>query len=447
MSSVAVLGGGLAGMAAAWRLSRLGHDVTLVERRPYLGGRAFSFTDRESGVQVDNGQHVFLGCCTEYVQFLDEMGTLHLTHRQRRLRIEVFDPRGKRGLLSALPLPAPLHLGWSLLRYPHISWTDKLRAVKALLRIQREGFHNRRDLESRSFRDWLEEAGQSSRAIQNLWDLLVLPALNDASGDVSASAGFMLFKTALLKDRHAASVGYARAGLSEVMGNAVERRLREQGVTLVLGRMAEHLHIDHGAVAGVALTGGELVRADFYVSALMPTVLLGLLPEEWRRHPAFAPAEALTWSPIVNLHVWYDRPVADFDFAAFVESPVQWVFNKTRILGLPGPGQYLTVSLSGAWEHWPVPKKELADSFLPELARVLPGARDATAERFVVVKERQATFRPAPGSAPARLPMETPLGNLLLAGDWTDTGWPATMEGAVRSGNSAAYKVHDLTTR
>ena len=274
----------------------------------------------------------------------------------------------------------------------------------------------------------------------------MLPALNDASEDVSASAGFMLFKTALLKDRHGADVGYASAGLSEVMGNAVERRLREQGATLVLGRTVERLHIDHGSVASVALTGGELVRADFYVSALMPTVLLGLLPEEWRRHPAFAPATAFTWSPIVNLHVWYDRPVADFDFAAFVGSPVQWVFNKTRILGLPGPGQYLTVSLSGAWEHWPVSKQELADSFLPELARVLPGARDATAERFVVVKERQATFRPAPGSAPARLPLETPLGNLLLAGDWTDTGWPATMEGAVRSGNSAADKVHERTT-
>ena len=446
MSSVVVLGGGLAGMAAAWRLSRLGHDVTLVERRPYLGGRAFSFTDRESGVQVDNGQHVFLGCCTEYAQFLDEIGTLHLTHRQRRLRIEVFDPRGKRGLLSALPLPAPLHLGWSLLRYPHISWTDKLTAMRALLRIRQERHHDRHDLESRSFRDWLEEAGQSSRAIRNLWDLLVLPALNDSSEVVSASAGFMLFKTAMLKDRHGANVGYASAGLSDVMGSAVERRLREQGVTLVLGRTVERLHVGHGSVTGVALTGDEVVRADFYVNALMPTVLLELLPEEWRQHPAFAPAEALTWSPIVNLHVWYDRPVAGFDFAAFVESPVQWVFNKTRILGLPGPGQYLTVSLSGAWEHWPVSKKDLADSFLPELAQVLPGARDAIVERFVVVKEQRATFRPAPGSATARLPIETPLGNLLLAGDWTDTGWPATMEGAVRSGNSVADRIHQRAT-
>lgn len=445
MSSVVVMGGGLAGMAASWRLSRLGHDVTLVERRPYLGGRAFSFTDRESGVQVDNGQHVFLGCCTEYAQFLDEIGTLHFTHRQRRLRIEVFDPHGKRGLLSALPLPAPLHLGWSLLHYPHIGWTDKLSAMRALLRIKRESCHDQRDLESRSFRDWLEEAGQSSRAIQNLWDLLVLPALNDASEVVSASAGFMLFKTAVL-NRHGADVGYASAGLSDVMGNAVERKLREQGGTLVLGRTAEHLHVDQGSVTGVALTGGEVLSADFYVSALMPNVLLGLLPEEWIQHPAFAPATALTWSPIVNLHVWYDRPVANFDFAAFVESPVQWVFNKTRILGLPGPGQYLTVSLSGAWEYWPMSKKELADSFLPELARVLPDARDAIAERFVVVKERQATFRPAPGSATARLPIETPLSNLLLAGDWTDTGWPATMEGAVRSGNSVADKVHQCTT-
>ena len=163
-------------MAAAWRLSRLGHDVTLVERRPYLGGRAFSFTNRESGVQVDNGQHVFLGCCTEYAQFLDEIGTLHLTHRQRRLRIEVFDPHGKRGLLSALPLPAPLHLGWSLLRYPHIGWTDKLTRDAGASAHPAGAPPRPPRVWSRvpSATGWRKQ-GQSGRAIRNLWDLLVLP--------------------------------------------------------------------------------------------------------------------------------------------------------------------------------------------------------------------------------------------------------------------------------
>jgi uncharacterized protein with NAD-binding domain and iron-sulfur cluster len=169
--------------------------------------------------------------------------------------------------------------------------------------------------------------------------------------------------------------------------------------------------------------------------------VLDLLPEELRTSAAFAPAATHTWAPIVNLHVWYDRPVADFDFTAFVESPVQWVFNRTRVAGLAGPGEYLTVSLSGAWEYWPMTKDELRALFVPELARLLPAARDADVDRFIVVKEQRATFRTPPDGPENRLGAATPVAGLVLAGDWTDTGWPATMEGAVRSGNAAANAV------
>ena len=443
LSSVAVLGGGLAGMAAAWRLTAWGHPVTLVERRPYLGGRAYSFEERSTGQQVDNGQHVFLGCCTAYTSFLGAIGTLHLTQRQRSLRIEVHGPDGRRGVLSALPLPPPLHLLVSFLRYPHIGWRDKARAIPALGRMALERRRDRSDLEGLSFHDWLRSHGQSQRAINNFWDLLIVPALNDSSRYVSASMGFMVFQEALLRNRHGADVGYARAGLSEIMGSAVEERLKALGATLLLDRTVEQLLTDDtpGAgprLTGVRLSGGEVLHADWYVSALPPSALLAALPEELRLAPELAPAASHTWSPIVNLHVWYDRPVADFHFAAFVESPVQWVFNRSWITGGDGPGQYLTVSLSGAWEFWPMSKQALEDLFVRELARVLPKARAATVERFVVVKEQQATFQSPPGSVANRLPAKTPLANLFLAGDWTDTGWPATMEGAVRSGTAAA---------
>ena len=448
LGSVIVLGGGLAGMAAAWRLTTQGHRVTLVERRPYLGGRAYSFQDKETGqgketgLQLDNGQHVFLGCCTAYMSFLAEIGTLGLTSRQQSLRIDVRSPAGRRGVLAAWPMPAPLHLLPSLLRYPHISWGDKLRAVPALARITlaRQGHQPR--LENISFHDWLRAHGQCQRSIDNFWDLIVVPALNDSSRNVSAGMAFMVFQEALLRHRHGADVGYAREGLSDIMGSAVERQLRERGATLLLGRAAERLVVDDASrVTGVQLTGGDVLHAGWYVSALPPFALLELLPEPLRGSPHFAPAANHTWSPIVNLHLWYDRPVADFEFAAFVESPVQWVFNKSLIQGLDGPGQYLTVSLSGAWEFWLMTKQELQDVFVPELARVLPLARNATLTRFVVVKEQRATFQPSPGASAYRLPAETPLPNLLLAGDWTDTGWPSTMEGAVRSGLTAAKLV------
>jgi squalene-associated FAD-dependent desaturase len=445
LASVAVLGGGLAGMTTALRLAEAGHAVTLIERRPYLGGRAYSFVDNETGAQVDNGQHVFLSCCTAYAQLLNDVGTLERTFLQQRLRVEVRAPNGERGVLSGLPLPAPLHLLPSFFRYPHIGWRDKLRAAPALLRIHRERNRDRLELSAISFADWLCQHGQSRHAIANFWDLIVLPSLNDSSKNVSASMGFMLFQVAFLRNAHGANVGYAKSGLSNVMGEPIAARLRELGATLMLGRSVDHLTISKGDRTALAteivLADGQTVEADYYVSSLPPDAMLGLLPQRWRNNPALAPAATHTWAPIVNLHIWYDRPVADFDFVAFVDSPVQWVFNRTRIAGLTGPGDYLTVSLSGAWHHWPQTKDQLRELFLPELERLLPLAKGAQVERFVVVKEQRATFQSLPGASENRLAARTPIANLVLAGDWTDTGWPATMESAVRSGNTAAATI------
>ena len=428
-------------MAVAWRLASAGYRVTLVERRPYLGGRAYSYADRETGVQVDNGQHVFMGCCAAYIDFLRDVGTLDRTARQDRLRVEVRSPSGKMGVLAAAPLPPPLHLLPSFLAYPHLGLRDKLRAAPALLRIRMERNPDRDELRDMSFRDWLRRNGQSDRAIANFWDLIVIPTLNDPSHEVSASMAFMVFQVALLRDAHGADIGFPRSGLSDVMGDTVERRLRALGVDLILGRTVERLVQDGVALAGVALAGGDMLTADWYVAALPPQAFVDVLPDDLREASPLSAAASHTFAPIVNLHVWYDRAVADFEWTAFVDSPLQFVFNKTRIAGLPGPGDYLVVSLSGAWEWWPLSKEELRARFAPELARALPLARDAAIERFAIVKEQRATFRSPPGGPANRLPAITPLRNLVLAGDWTDTGWPATMESAVRSGNAAADAV------
>ena len=428
-------------MAAAWRLASVGYRVTLVERRPYLGGRAYSYVDRETGVQVDNGQHVFMGCCTAYINFLRDVGTLDRTAKQARMRVEVRSPSGKAGVLAAAPLRAPFHLLPSFMRYPHLGWRDKLRAATALLRIEVERNCDREELRAMSFEEWLRRNGQSDRAIANFWDLIVIPTLNDASREVSASMAFTVFQIALLRDAHGADIGFARSGLSDVMGDPVERRLRAWGVDMMLGRTVERFVLQDGTIAGIALAGGEVLAADWYVAALPPQALVNTLPDNLRDGSALSVAATHTFAPIVNLHIWYDRAVADFEWAAFVDSPLQFVFNKTRIAGLTGPGDYLAVSLSGAWDWWTLSKDELRKRFIPELARALPLARYATVERFTVVKEQHATFRSPPGGPANRLPTRTPLHNLVLAGDWTDTGWPATMESAVRSGNAAADAV------
>ena len=254
----------------------------------------------------------------------------------------------------------------------------------------------------------------------------------------------MLFQEALLRDRNGGNIGFARAGLSAIMGDAVRERLTDAGAGVLLDRTADAIVVEDGRVTGVRFTDGGTLPVDACVSALPPDVLLRLLPEEVRGHAAFAPAATHTWSPIVNLHVWYDRQIADFEFLAFVDSPIQWVFNRTAIAGLEGPGQYITVSLSGAWEFWPMSKEALRETFIPELARLFPAAKDAEITRFVIVKEQRATFRSLPDAPNNRLPSATPLPNLFLAGDWTDTGWPATMESAVRSGNIAAEAVANV---
>ena len=447
LTSVAVLGGGLAGMATAWRLVNAGYRVTLVERRPYLGGRAYSFVDRETGQEIDNGQHVFLGCCDAYRRFLGEIGSLELTSRQKRLRVEVRAPNGRRGILSGLPLPAPFHLLPSLLRYPHVNVAERLRAIPALLLIWVERNRNRAALRRQSFHHWLRSHWQSERAITAFWNLIIIPALNDAAQDVSASAGFMLFQEALLRNRDGGNIGFARAGLSAIMGDAVQERLTNAGANVLLDRTADAIEVEDERVTGVRFTDGETLPVDACVSALPPEGLLRLLPEELREHVAFAPAATHTWSPIVNLHVWYDRQIAGFDFLAFVDSPIQWVFNRTEIAGLEGPGQYITVSLSGAWEFWPMTKDALREMFIPELVRLFPEAKDAEITRFVIVKEQRATFRSLPDAPDNRLPSATPLPNLFLAGDWTATGWPATMESAVRSGNLAAEALGSMNAR
>ncbi len=433
-------------MSAACRLLDAGYDVTLVERRPYLGGRAFSFTDPETGVQVDNGQHVFLGCCSYYIDFLKRLGTLSKTRLQKRMHVKVVDASGRPSALSSVPiLPPPFHLLPGFLRYAHLGWGDKLRVMYALS-IMRFADRRNAKLKGKSFYDWLAAHGQRQRAIDWFWDLVTRPTANDDSRHVSAQMGLMIFQEGLLKTRHGADIGLATVGLSEVMGDAAARYIQSRGGRLLLGRNIACLRMEDTRIAGVELAGGEVLRADWYVSAMPFFALKSILPDSLANEPFVAGLGKLESAPIVDLHVWYDRPVLDDEFVAVLGSPLQWAFNRTRIQGEDeSQGQYVCISLSGAWEHIGQSKEALHGLCLREMARVFPKARDAKVTRFLVVKEERATFRPLPGSEAYRPSTATSVPNLFLAGEWTDTGWPSTMEGAVRSGDAAARAIEAKT--
>ena len=433
--TIAVLGGGLAGLSAARRLLELGFGVTLIEKRPFLGGRAFSFRDPESGVEIDNGQHVFLGCNTHYLDYLREIGAVDKAYIQDRLRADVVRD-GVRGALFSTPWLGRLHLFPSLVRYPHLTLMEKLRVAYGLLAMKlTDGVKNGARLDSETGYEWLRRRHQSDRAIENLWSLIILPALNDDVRHVSAGAMLMVFREALLEKPSDAMMGFARVGLTALAGEPSQAYIEARGGELRLGKGVKAIRVRDGRVEGVEMQDGSTIEADAYVSALPFDVMLEALPDAVAGDEFFGSARALETAPIVGLHLWYDRPIMAQRFIAFLDSPVQWVFNKSLIQGDSADrGQYVCISLSGAWEHIDKPKEELRKAFTEEMARLFPAAREATITRFLVVKERRATFRSVPGASKHRRPQTTPIPNLVLAGDWTRTGWPSTMESAVLSG-------------
>jgi squalene-associated FAD-dependent desaturase len=424
---VVVCGGGLAGIAAACESVLRGAQVTLVERRPFLGGKAYSFRDNDSGAEVDNGQHVYLGCCTAYIALLRLLGTFELTTLQPALDLAVRDREGRCGHLRASALPAPLHISPSFAAYPHLSAIEKAGATRVLLALMLLTPADLERMDGESFADWLQARDQGEAAISRFWDLIVLPTCNDRSHRVSAGLAAFVFREGLLRTRTGSAIGWSRVGLSRLIEPAARRFLEARGATVITGRAVTRI-----GERVVELTGGERLPADRVIVALPPGRVRETCPEAW---PG---AKDLGASPIVNVHVWYDRPVMEEPFVAVVDSPAQWVFNRTAMGQAAAAGHHLAVSMSGARDEVALGKDELAGRTRTELAHLFPAARRAGVERVAVVKEPEATFAQGPGQRARRPGAVTPVPGVFLAGAWTGTGWPATMEGAVRSGITAA---------
>ncbi|GAA2231142.1 hydroxysqualene dehydroxylase HpnE [Streptomyces amakusaensis] len=436
-----VVGGGLAGVTAALQLADAGLAVTLLESRPRLGGLAFSF--RRGELTVDNGQHVYLRCCTAYRWFLDRIGGTALAPVQDRLDVPVLDVgrpgRPRLGRLRRTALPVPLHLAASLATYPHLSLAERASVGRAALALGRLDPDDPA-LDGIDFATWLGRHGQSRRTIEALWDLVGVATLNATAPDTSMGLAAKVFKTGLLTEPGAADIGWARVPLGELHDTLARKALEAAGVrveTAVKVRGIERDPVADGAGWSVATgeTGGEPLTADTVVLAVAQREAHALLPDG-----ALADPDRLLdigTAPILNIHVLYDRKVLRRPFFTALGSPVQWVFDRTEASGLTD-GQYLALSQSAAQDEIDAPVAELRARYLPELERLLPPARHAGVNDFFVTRERTATFAPTPGVGRLRPGAVTRAPGLYLAGAWTATGWPATMEGAVRSGFTAA---------
>jgi squalene-associated FAD-dependent desaturase len=443
---VLVVGGGLAGITAALDCAAAGASVALVEVRRRLGGAAFSF--QREGLQMDNGQHVFLRCCGAYRGLLRRLGSENLVAVQARLEIPVLKPGCAPLRLRRTGLPAPLQLAGAIARYGHLTRRQRLGAAFATLALMRLGRSRagRRELarDDQTLGQWLARHGQGPEEVAALWDLIALPALNLAAAQASLELGEFVFRTGLLSSADAGDIGFHRAPLSEIIGDPAARALDGAGVHVRLGWRAEQLRLAPDAPgAGVRLEvqgrgagAGECLGADSVILAV-PHMRAATLLEPLIGAPA-AGLRGLGSSPIVNLHVVYDRPVLQEPFAAGVGTPVQYVFDRSAASGAPAGCQYLAVSLSGAEPEMQMSVDALRERYLPALAQLLPRARSAEVVSFLATREHAATFRAAPGAGALRPGPQTQVPGLVLAGAWTDTGWPATLEGAVLSGHAAA---------
>jgi squalene-associated FAD-dependent desaturase len=437
--TVVVVGGGLAGITAAVRCADAGLDVTLLESRGHLGGLTNSF--RRGGLDVDNGQHVFLRCCTSYLALLRRLGVTDKVHLQPKLAIQVRSPRLRQPVwLRRNALPAPLHLADSVLKYRPLGLADRMRFAGAALAL-RGVDPAAATSDQQSFADWLGNHGQSEQAITKLWDLVGIATLNAPATGASLGLAATVFQLGLLTDAAAADIGWSKVPLRELHGDSAKERLTEAGAQVLLGTKVTALTPVDGRWR---ITAGETAfTADRVVLAVPPPAAARLLPPGSVDLPQHW-AEELGSSPIVNVHVVFDRRVMDEPFFAAVDSPVPWVFDRTEQSGVDG-GQYLAVSLSAADDLIDVPVREIRERILPALRQVLP-APGAEVRDFFVTRERHATFRPAPGCAALRPEAVTAADGVVLAGAWTATGWPATMEGAVRSGDAAAQALLGTTS-
>ena len=442
-----VIGGGLAGLAAGVTLAESGWRVRLFEQRPFLGGRATSYV-LPDGEHVDNCQHVTLGCCTNLADFYQRVGSADKIKFFDRLFF--LDPQGRRGEIQAGIFPAPFHMAGSFAAFAPLTLWDKLSIARAMLEILRTKGRPE-DLEENggiSMLEWLHRRRQTEGAIERFWRVVLVSALDEELDRTDARFGVDVFWKAFLSNRSGYRMGIPAVPLANLY-DGCKAEIERRGGEVNLRAPVRGLKIESGEIAAVRFDEGKEETADAYVFAVPHTALAELLPESVKQSdPSLANLDKIKVSPITGVHFWFDRQVMTEPFITLIDTTTQWIFNKTELYGdtngranKTDGGQYLQLVISASYDLLHKSRQEIIDLCLDEVRHALPAAREAELVKATVIKEAAATFSAEPGVDRWRPKQESSVRGLFLAGDWTDTGWPATMEGAVRSGYLAAEAV------
>jgi len=445
LKSVIVIGGGLAGLAASVALAEAGWRVRLFEQRPFLGGRAASYV-LPDGEHIDNCQHVTFGCCTNLEDFYRRVGARDKIKFFDRLLL--LDPQGRRGEMHAGILPAPFHMTGSFLTFSPLALKDKLSIARAFYSILESGGHPL-DVDEPggiSMLEWLRRHKQTPAAISRFWRVVLVSALSEELDRIDARYGIDVFWKAVLSNKTGYRMGVPAVALGDLY-EGCRRSIEQKGGEVILRSPLRGLRIENGKLIAALFDDGREETADAFILALPHVVLSELLPDGVKQaDPTLHNLHKIIDAPITGVHFWFDRQVMTEPFITLLDTTTQWIFNKTALYAAaPGKGQYLQLVISASYDLLPKPRQEIIDLCLEEIHHALPVSREAVLTKATVIKEPAATFSPQPGVDRWRPIQQTSIGGLFLAGDWTATGWPATMEGAVRSGYLAAEAVLRLS--
>ena len=436
MKKVLVIGGGFAGLSSAVRLSQKGYSVSVIEQRRILGGRAYSIPSGKSQEWVDNGQHTLLAGFHETRQFLRILGTENLVKFQNHFQIILIE-KNKRIQIRSFPfLPAPLHLGMGILSCRGLSWSDRLHLLKAGLQISLTSSLP----DDLTVAEWMNILKQPESVRHRWWYPLSTAALNEVPHRASAGLFLKVMKDTFIQSAYNSSFGIMTVSLGELYTHQAAQIIQSAGGEVIPSSPVCHIHFSKTAVQSIELQDGRRFTANYYISAVPPGPLSRILPDRLQSDGMpFSNLKRLSCSPIISIHLWFDRPIMEEDFIGLVGSPIHWVFNKSRLWTKEEDrAGAISCTISGAYDLIDQPPTTLSDLAHEELNRFFPRARKAKLLKTRLIKEREATYSCTPEAEKMRLPHRTPFDNFLIAGDWTRTGLPATIESAVLSGHRCA---------
>ncbi len=436
-ADVIVIGGGLSGLAAAIKLSLSGAKVVLLEQKSILGGRTYSFTDPKTGDEVDNGQHILVGAYHNTLKYLDLIGTKHFLKRQNKPRLYFHHPQKGLHTFEISNLPKPFDITAAMLNYKILSFRERNKLLRVGLELKRWNEKLERKLSLLSVESWLDSLNQSEEAKQCFWYPIVISVMNEIPGRASALLFARSLKNTFLAKKSDADVLIPSVGQTKLYVEEAVDLLKKNKAEVITNAKVKSFIVSDGTAVGV--DAGKKIKSKYVISSVPYYNVAQLIPKSYLNHIMFNELNLFESSPIVSINLWFDRKVMDIEFVGFINQKLQWVFNRRRIMGdITQPENYISAVISGARDEVKLTKDELVKMAVAELREVFPECRNAQLTNAIVIKEKRATYSATNEVESIRPNPETPIKNFYLAGDWTNTGLPATIEGAIQSGFKCA---------